>query len=172
VDDSTDEIEQQLSRLLRRTQAIHVRTSSGDIVLERSSYGILCLILDEGPQRLGTIATKFTLDPSTITRQVQVVVNLGLAEKSVDPTDRRASLLRLTDGGRAAIEQARAYRQEMLAAVVGAWTDKEREQFGHLLGRFNECVESWMASQPRPARHVVHERAAAIAADPAPQVGR
>jgi len=158
VDDSTDEIEQQLSRLLRRTQAIHVRTTSGDIVLERSSYGILCLLLDEGAQRLGTIATKFTLDPSTITRQVQVVVNLGLAEKSVDPSDRRASLLRLTLEGRAAIEQARAHRQEMLAHVIGGWTDEEREKFGKSLRRFNESVESWMASEPRPARHGVHPK--------------
>jgi len=156
VDDSTDEIEQQLSRLLRRTQAIHVRTTSGDILLERSSYGILCLLLDEGPQRLGTIATKFTLDPSTITRQVQVVVNLGLAEKSVDPSDRRASLLRLTYDGRSAIEQARAYRREMLATVVGGWTDEERGRFGTALRRFNECVEAWMASQPRPIRHGNH----------------
>ncbi len=108
---ANDEIEQQLLRLLRRTQAIHVRTSSGDVVLERSSYGILCLILDEGPQRLGTIAQTFTLDPSTITRQVQAVVNAGLAEKAVDPSDRRATLLSLTDEGRVAIEEARNYRQ-------------------------------------------------------------
>ena len=108
---ANDEIEQQLLRLLRRTQAIHVRTSSGDVVLERSSYGILCLILDEGPQRLGTIAQTFTLDPSTITRQVQAVVNAGLAEKAVDPSDRRATLLSLTEEGRVAIEEARNYRQ-------------------------------------------------------------
>ncbi|HEY3015535.1 MAG TPA: MarR family transcriptional regulator [Nocardioides sp.] len=165
MDDATDEIEQQLSRLLRRTQAIHVRTASGDILLERSSYGILCLLLDEGPQRLGTIATKFTLDPSTITRQVQVVVNLGLAEKSVDPSDRRASLLRLTDDGRSAIEQARAHRREMLATVVGGWTDEERDRFGTALRRFNECVEAWMARQPRPTRHVSH-----VPAEPEAQV--
>ena len=45
MDNPNDDIEQQLLRLTRRTQAIHVRTSSGEVLLERSSYGILCLIL-------------------------------------------------------------------------------------------------------------------------------
>ena len=148
---SNDEIEQQLLRLLRRTQAIHVRTSSGDVVLERSSYGILCLILDEGPQRLGTIAQTFTLDPSTITRQVQAVVNAGLAAKSVDPSDRRATLLALTDEGRVAIEEARNYRRTSLRVVLANWTEEERTDFGRALRRFNTTVEEWIADAPARA---------------------
>ena len=66
-----DDIEHQLFKLLRRTNAIHVQTSSGEIELERSAYAILCLIADDGPQRLGSIATAFRLDPSTITRQLR-----------------------------------------------------------------------------------------------------
>ena len=95
--DNNDQIEHQLFKLLRRTNAIHVQTSSGEIELERSAYAILCLLADDGPQRLGSIATAFRLDPSTITRQVQAVERLGLAAKSSDPADRRAALLHLTD---------------------------------------------------------------------------
>jgi len=147
----TDDIEQQLLRLNRRSQAIHVRTSSGEVVLERSSYGILCLILDEGPQRLGTIATAFTLDPSTITRQVQAVEKAGLAAKTVDPSDRRASLLSLTDQGREAIETARAYRREILGQVIADWSDEEREAFGASLKRFNDTIEDWISQGRIPA---------------------
>ena len=144
VTNPSDDIEQQLLRLTRRTQAIHVRTSSGEVILERSSYGILCLILDEGPQRLGTIAIAFTLDPSTITRQVQAVEKAGLAVKTVDPSDRRASLLSLTDQGREAIETARAYRREILGNVISDWSDEERSAFGNSLRRFNDTVEDWI----------------------------
>ncbi|MGD9962180.1 MarR family winged helix-turn-helix transcriptional regulator [Nocardioides sp.] len=140
---ANDEIEQQLLLLLRRTQAIHVRTSSGDVLIERSSYGILCLILDEGPQRLGTIAQTFTLDPSTITRQVQAVVKAGLAEKTVDPSDRRAMLLSLTPEGRTAIKEARAHRRAMLEELMKNWTEDERTEFGRALRRFNTTVEEW-----------------------------
>lgn len=143
VGNANDEIEQQLLLLLRRTQAIHVRTSSGEVLLERSSYGILCLVLDDGPQRLGTIAQTFTLDPSTITRQVQAVVRLGLAEKTVDPSDRRAMLLSLTTEGRAAIKEARAHRRLMLEVLMKHWTEDERREFGRALRRFNTTVEEW-----------------------------
>ena len=78
-------IEQQLTVLLRRVQRIHMVTGSGDVHLERSSYGILCQLADEGPQRLGALATAFGLDPSTITRQVQALESLGLAQRSTDP---------------------------------------------------------------------------------------
>ncbi|CUR54263.1 putative Transcriptional regulator [metagenome] len=140
---ATDEIEQQLLLLFRRTQAIHVRTSSGEMLIERSSYGILCLILDEGPQRLGTIAQTFTLDPSTITRQVQAVVKAGLAEKTVDVSDRRAMLLSLTPEGRAAIQEARTHRRAMLELLMQNWTEDERSEFGRALRRFNTTVDEW-----------------------------
>lgn len=144
--DANDEIEQQLLRLTRRSQAVHVRTSTGEVVLERSSYGILCLILDEGPQRLGTIASTFALDPSTITRQVQAVERAGLAEKSVDPSDRRASLLSLTEQGREAIETARDYRRQVLAEIVSSWSEEDRDQFSGLLKRWNDTVDEWLTS--------------------------
>ena len=148
------EIEKQLLLLLRRTQAIHVRTASGEVMLERSSYGILCMVLDDGPQRLGTIAQHFTLDPSTITRQVQAVVNLGLAVKTVDVSDRRASLLSLTEEGRRAIQEAREYRRQMLQLLMQEWTVKERSEFARALRRFNDTVEHWTiegAPEPSPA---------------------
>ncbi|KRF15453.1 hypothetical protein ASG90_12225 [Nocardioides sp. Soil797] len=139
-----DLIEDQLFKMLRRTQAIHVRTASGEVELERSSYGILCLLADEGPQRLGAIATAFRLDPSTITRQVQAVVRLGLAEKSVDPSDRRASLLDLTELGSSAVSEARNHRREMLDRLLSEWSTDEREQFLTSLQRFNETVDVWI----------------------------
>jgi len=144
MDSPDDVIEHQLLRLSRRSQAIHVRTSSGDVVLERSSYGILCLILDEGPQRLGSIATAFGLDPSTITRQVQAVEKSGLAEKTVDPSDRRASLLSITEHGREATERARAFRREVLKHVIADWSEADRTAFGAYLQRFNDTVEDWI----------------------------
>ncbi|MDT0203288.1 MarR family transcriptional regulator [Nocardioides sp. AE5] len=139
-----DQIEQQLFKMLRRTQAIHVRTASGDVELERSSYGILCLLSDDGPQRLGSIANAFRLDPSTITRQVQAVVRLGLAEKHVDERDRRATVLSLTDQGAEAVAEARAHRRQMLDALLHEWTKAQRTEFLASLTRFNETVDSWI----------------------------
>lgn len=144
VENPNDQIEHELFTLLRRTQAIHVETSSGEIELERSSYGILCLLADAGPQRLGAIASAFRLDPSTITRQVQAVERLGLAEKTTDPSDRRASLLDLTEQGREAVTTARSHRRRMLDAILVDWTEEERQSFVDALVRFNTTVDGWI----------------------------
>ena len=141
---TNEEIEQQLFILFRRSQAIHVSTKSGDFELDRSIYGILCLLDDEGPMRLGAIAHRFRLDPSTITRQVQAVIRLGLASKRVDPTDRRAAILSLTTAGEETIAQARAHRRRVLYAILGNWSETQRWEFLAALRRFNNTVDGWV----------------------------
>jgi DNA-binding MarR family transcriptional regulator len=144
VSHPTAEIEQQLFTLFRHTVAIHVRTPDGTYSMDRSTYVILCLLDDHGPQRLGQIACVFRLDPSTITRQVQTVVRLGLAEKTTDPSDRRASILSLTTEGKAAVNSARESRQQFLAMLLDGWTDAERERFLGYLTRFNGEIRAWL----------------------------
>lgn len=141
------QIEQQMTVLLRRVQRIHLITSTGEVHLDRSAYGIMCQLADEGPHRLGALAQAFGLDPSTITRQVQALEEARLAARRTDPSDRRASLLDLTDEGRHALEQTRAFRRERLRAVLTEWSPAEREDFGRLLGKFNQSVDRLMAAE-------------------------
>lgn len=144
-------IEQQLFTLLRRSNTVHVTTSQGDRELERSSYGILCLLDDEGPQRLGQIAAAFHLDPSTITRQVQAVERIGLVARTQDPQDRRAALLDLTVDGREAVRAARTHRRRMLDLLLDDWSESDRAEFLRCLTRFNETVTRWIEQGPPEA---------------------
>lgn len=137
----TTHIEQQLTILLRRVQRIHFTTSSGEIELDRSAYGILCRLVDEGPQRLGTLAQAFGLDPSTITRQVQALEQASLVGRRPDPTDRRASLLDLTDQGREVLTATRERRREWLEAALDDWDAHDHREFGRLLEKFNLSID-------------------------------
>ena len=136
------QIEQQLTILLRRVQRIHLSTSSGEVDLDRSAYGIMCRLADEGPQRLGALAQAFGLDPSTITRQVQALENAGLAERRTDAADRRASILDLSQEGREVLSRTREYRRSRLEAALSDWSTREKEDFGRLLEKFNVSAES------------------------------
>ncbi len=137
----TTRIEQQLTILLRRVQRIHFTTSSGEVELDRSAYGILCRLVDEGPQRLGLLAQAFGLDPSTITRQVQALEHEQLVERRPDPTDRRASLLDCTEQGRELLVATRARRREWLRAALSDWDERDHEDFGRLLEKFNLSID-------------------------------
>lgn len=137
MDAANRKIEQQMTVLLRRVQRIHLSTSSGEVALERSSYGIMCKLADDGPQRLGGLATAFGLDPSTITRQVQALEESGLASRQTDPSDRRASLLDLTPTGRDVLERTRSVRRSRFFQAMEDWPQSDREEFGRLLEQFN-----------------------------------
>jgi DNA-binding MarR family transcriptional regulator len=141
MDTANKHIEQQLTVLLRRVQRIHLSTSSGDVALERSAYGIMCKLADEGPQRLGALATAFGLDPSTITRQVQALEEMQLAQRSTDPSDRRASILDLSDTGRTVLEETRAHRRARLQLALADWPEADLSDFARLLAEFNLSLD-------------------------------
>lgn len=139
--DPQQRIEQQLTMLFRRAQRVHMMGSHADVELERSAYAILCRLDDEGPQRLGALASVFQLDPSTITRQVQSLERAGLAERSTDPTDRRVSLLALTDSGLDAVQATRSHRRGQLLRVLTDWSQDDVRRFADLLDQFNRSID-------------------------------
>jgi DNA-binding MarR family transcriptional regulator len=139
---TSSQIEQQLTILFRRVQRIHISTSSGELDLDRSAYGIMARLADEGPQRLGSLAAAFGLDPSTITRQVQALESSGLATRTTDPGDRRASILDLTSEGRAVLNRTRDHRRARLSTVLAEWDEDERAEFARLLAKFNATASA------------------------------
>jgi DNA-binding MarR family transcriptional regulator len=146
MDTANEQIEQQVTVLLRRVQRIHLSTSSGEVNLERSAYGIMCKLADEGPQRLGALASTFGLDPSTITRQVQALEEIELAYRTTDPSDRRASILDLTPAGRQALEQTRSHRRARLRQALADWPEKDRQDFARLMAKFNLSLDRLLES--------------------------
>jgi DNA-binding MarR family transcriptional regulator len=140
MEDATRRIEQQLTILLRRVQSIHVSTSSGDVDLDRSAYGILGRLADEGPQRIGLLASAFGLDPSTVTRQVQALERLDLVVRQPDPEDRRASILDLSEEGREVFERTRSYRRQRLEEALDDWGQSDREDLARLLTQMNSSI--------------------------------
>ncbi|HEX6515136.1 MAG TPA: MarR family transcriptional regulator [Nocardioidaceae bacterium] len=147
MDTVIKQIEQQMTVLLRRVQRIHISTSSGEIDLERSAYGIMTWIADQGPQRLGSFASAFGLDPSTITRQVQALEKAGLAARTPDPADRRASILDLTPEGLEVLNRTREFRRRRMEEAIADWPEDDRQKFGLLLEKFNLSMDKILAER-------------------------
>ena len=148
MDAANKQIEQQLTVLLRRVQRIHMTTTVGEVNLERSAYGIMAKLADAGPQRLGALAAAFGLDPSTITRQVQALEEIGLAERTTDPSDRRASILDLTEQGRQVLESTRSRRRTRLREALEDWPESDLTDFGRLLKEFNASLDRLLEESP------------------------
>jgi DNA-binding MarR family transcriptional regulator len=143
---TTNGIERHLTVLLRRGNRVRLFTEHGDIALDRSAYGILCQLADEGPQRLGALASAFQVDPSTITRQVQPLVERGLTVRETDPKDGRAYILNLSATGREVLKRTRTERQAGLQQALEDWSEADLADFSRLLKEFNASTDRLIES--------------------------
>ena len=69
-----------------------------------------------GPLTLGRLAAVERVRPPSVTKIVDRLEQLGLARREVDPSDRRSSLVHLTDDGRRHLAEARKRKTAYLAS--------------------------------------------------------
>ena len=93
----------------------------------------MCKLADEGPAAPRRARHAFGLDPSTITRQVQALEEIGIASRKTDPSDRRASILDLTPEGATTLDRTRPHRRARLQRALTDWPDSDLTEFARLL---------------------------------------
>ena len=88
-----------------------------------------------GPVRMGEIAARMGIVPRSVTSLVAALEESELVERAIDPDNRRAILVRLTDRGREVFHEISAARVAAGDELFGTLTETEREQLAALLGR-------------------------------------
>jgi DNA-binding MarR family transcriptional regulator len=76
--------------------------------------------------RLNELAERLRIAPRSATTVVDALEAAGLVGRVPDPADRRATLLRLTPEGRAAVEQIGAVRREVAEEHFGPVPEPDR----------------------------------------------
>ncbi|WP_265521091.1 MarR family winged helix-turn-helix transcriptional regulator [Oerskovia flava] len=87
----------------------------------------------DGPRRLSALATTLDVAPRSITSKVDDAEDAGLVRRIPDPTDRRATLVELTDEGRAVVEEIGAARADEAGTLLARLSDVERAELLRLL---------------------------------------
>jgi DNA-binding MarR family transcriptional regulator len=124
----------QIHRLRDRTYS-QIQVKSGN-TLEPPVFTCLAKLIAYGPMRSGALAEAMCADPSTVSRQVAVLVERGLVRREADPNDGRISVLAATDLGISMAAESKGRRNAMLTKVMCDWTDDEREVFADRLERY------------------------------------
>ena len=83
--------------------------------------------LQEAPMTLTALAQKRRVSLQSAGELVQSLVARGWVTRTPDPSDRRQSILQLTDEGRANYERVQDRMQEQLTAYLALLTASERE---------------------------------------------
>ncbi len=136
-------LERELAVFLRRARA-----SSGEMAravhpeLEAAAYGLLVRLEECGPQRATDLAAYFGVGKATMSRQLRALDELGLVTRAPDPADGRASLLSLTEEGRARFTRVRDARRAQYVHRLADWDRGEIAELARLLHQFNARAEA------------------------------
>ncbi|WP_315906510.1 MarR family transcriptional regulator [Priestia koreensis] len=134
---SIEQIEYELTTFIRR--AVYLDTSDRKIGhLERAPYLLLRELDEVGATRVKELAASFKLDISTLSRQAAALEERKLITRSSDPTDRRVSLLMITEKGKEALEKDKRLRIERYESMLQGWSEEDKETFGILISRMND----------------------------------
>jgi DNA-binding MarR family transcriptional regulator len=104
-----------------------------------------------GPLRLGDLAAAEGIAPSTLTRMVAVLEELGYVRRDADPTDARASTLAVTPRGHETLERLREEGTVMLTESLKLLTAAQRAALAAALPALEALAEP-ETPLPRQAR--------------------
>ena len=132
-------IEHQTAVLVRNIEMLYRRTDLHDD-LDRASYLLLRTLDERGPMDINGLAASLGLDPSTAGRQVCVLRDAGLVERSPAPEDRRRSIVTPTGEGLRRMETVRVRRTEYLADLLTGWSEGDLDTLGAMFGKYNHAI--------------------------------
>lgn len=113
--------------------------------VDHSTYPVL-FRLTAGPARISKLAEAVGSDISTVSRQVAQLLDGGLAVRTPDPDDGRASLIELTEAGHETVERSREQRALFFQQVLADWTPEEAEALATGLEHVYASLHSTLTS--------------------------
>lgn len=94
-----------------------------------------------GVLRMTDLAAQCRYNPSAITRVSDRLESLGYAKRDACPNDRRVVLLRLTEAGRAVVDDWIPEQVKVIDGVVfGGLTESERVELDRLMRKVRDAV--------------------------------
>lgn len=155
----TNSIERALRRRLRDRFATTLARFDLMAQLDRSSDGM----------RMGELSEKLMVTGGNVTGLVSQLVNEGKVERTAEPDDRRAYVVRLTAGGRKQFREMAVEHAHWVAELLAAMPAPDRARLFRLLGNLKSSVRGSETSADDPSVANATERdATTIARIPRP----
>ncbi|MFE0101925.1 MarR family winged helix-turn-helix transcriptional regulator [Streptomyces sp. NPDC059009] len=136
-DESIEIIQREMTAFARRARATAARMHPE---LSLVSFTLLSHLEYQGGCRATDLAAHYTLDKSTISRQVGALEKAGLVERRLDPTDHRVHVLHLTGRGIEVLGQVTAARRVAFRERLADWGGPDLERFAEYLLRYNQAA--------------------------------
>jgi DNA-binding MarR family transcriptional regulator len=123
-----------LTRRMRRSQAERLAPLGLTPAQERA---LRLITRSDEPPRMTELADRLGIVPRSLTTVVDALEEAGLVSREIDPRNRRAILLRLTDRGAAVRDELREARRRAAEDLFAPLPAADREILGDLLTRLD-----------------------------------
>ena len=110
-----------------------------------SQLSALAVVVRDGRLTLSQLAEAERVQPPTVTRIVDSLVQRGYVSRTASPEDRRVAYVEPTAGGRALVEAVRRRRDAYLALRLRSLSDDDRA----VLARASDLLEQ-LTEDPEP----------------------
>jgi len=117
-----------------------LRRDARDAAIGHGGLSALATLIEQGPQRAGTLAEIEGITAPAMTRIVSSLVELGYVERTPDPADGRAQLVAATAAGTDLVQQKRAVRLRALQDRLDRLSDDERATVTSALGALEDLT--------------------------------
>jgi len=106
----------------------------------RFAHGNVLQYLDDDGTRIGVLAERAGVSKQAMAQLVTHLERHGYVERSVDPADRRAQLIRATDRGREVFALAREFMAEIDARLEQRLGPADKRRLRELLEALNDAL--------------------------------
>jgi DNA-binding MarR family transcriptional regulator len=124
----------------------------GGSALEPGQMDALDVIILEEGERMGELAERLRIDPSTATRAVQRLIKDGLAERTPGDTDARVVTVVPTEKGRRIHAEVVQRRREMIIDIIAKFPPEDRERLADTLEHFVTALDEVVKARSRARR--------------------
>lgn len=121
----------------------------GGSALEPGQLDALDIIINEENVRMGDLADRLRIDPSTATRAVQRLIKDGLAERSTLDSDGRVVTVVASEKGIRLYNEAAQRRREVLVGIMERFPEHERAQLADMFEKFVAALDDVVRTKTR-----------------------
>ncbi|MFI2347118.1 MarR family winged helix-turn-helix transcriptional regulator [Streptomyces sp. NPDC019443] len=125
------------SRLLVAVSARSLAAVEDRVTLPQ--FRLLVVLSTHGSAKLVVLADRLGVNPSTAMRMLDRLIAAGLADRQINPDNRRETVLQLTREGRRLVEDVTARRRQEITTIVERLAPEQRSALIDALTAFTEA---------------------------------
>ncbi len=136
--------------LFRLIHDVYVYLDHSDrLILEKfdltpTQFRLLSLIDSTKGQRLTTLSDRLLRSKSQITRVVDILEKNNIVRRTIDPIDRRAQHVVLTESGKSLRDRISQEHQKSLEALFSILDSNEQHDLTHMLDKLKQGMKKFL----------------------------